>query len=46
MNWFDVYGIEHSIASVNEFFGMTVNYSRGLQIMSIGTWSIAQATVV
>ena len=39
-------GIESSIASVNEFFGMTENYSIGLQIMSIGRRSITRATVV
>ena len=33
---FAVYGIEYSIASVNEFFGMTENYSRGLQNMLLG----------
>ena len=27
--------IVYSVASVNEFFGMTENYSRGLQIMLI-----------
>ena len=31
-----VSGIEYSIASINEFFGMTDNYSRGLQIMLLG----------
>ena len=33
---FAVYGIVYSIASVNEFFGMTENYSRGLQNMLLG----------
>ena len=43
---FPVYRIVYSIASVNDIFGMTENYSRGLQIMLLGRWSITQATVV
>ena len=31
-----VYGNVYSIMPVNEFFGMTENYSRGLQMMLIG----------
>ena len=31
-----VYGIEYSIASVNDIFGMTENYSTGLQNMLLG----------
>ena len=31
-----IYGIVHSLASVNEFFEMTKNYSRGFQMMLIG----------
>ena len=41
-----VNGIEYSIESINEFFGMTDNYSRGLQIMLLGRLSRTQATVV
>ena len=33
---FAVDGILYSIASVNDVFGMTENYSRGLQIMLLG----------
>ena len=33
---FPVYGIVYSIASVNDIFGMTENYSRGVQIMLLG----------
>ena len=29
-------GIEYSTESINDFFGMTDNYSRGLQIMFLG----------
>ena len=34
---FAVYGILYIIKSVNDIFGMTKNYSRGLQIILIGT---------
>ena len=36
IDWFAVYGIVDSMASVNDVFGMTGNYSRGLKIMLIG----------
>ena len=41
-----VYRIVYKIVSVNECFGMTENYSRGLQIMLLGRWSMTQATIV
>ena len=45
-NCFAVDWIEYSIASVNEFFGMTKTYTRGFQMMWIRRWLINQATVV
>ena len=33
INWFAISGIVYTIASVNEFFGKTENYSIGLQMM-------------
>ena len=41
-----VYRIVYSIEYVNDMFGMTKNFSRGLQIMLLGRYSITQATVV
>ena len=35
-----VYGTDYSIASVNEFSGMTENYSRSLKIILLGRRSI------
>ena len=43
---FAVYGIVYNIASVNEFFRKTENYSGGLQIVLLGRWSIPSAIVV